>query len=94
MTLNLQPETTTEEIAQNVRVISRTRRGSQPLDRQLGISAEIVDMAGTRGQALYAAAVIDALPQQEPRVTVKRVTFEGDAAAAQYAPVIQYEVTP
>lgn len=90
--LNVQPETTNEEIAQNVRVICRTRRGSQPLNRELGISAEIVDAAGTRGQALYAAAVIDALPQQEPRVTVKQVRFSGHPAAAEYAPVVEYEV--
>ncbi|MCE5315156.1 MAG: hypothetical protein ABFD49_11120 [Armatimonadota bacterium] len=92
MTLNLQPATINDEIAQNVRVISRTRRGSQPLDRQLGINGELVDTAGTRGQALYAAAVIDTLPQQEPRVVIKQVRFDGDAAAAQYSPVIEYEV--
>lgn len=94
MSFDIIPESTQAEIAQNVRVITTTRRGTQPLDRDLGINGEYLDAAGSRGQALLAADIIDALPQQEPRINVRAVEFEGDAAAAEYSPVIEYEVKP
>lgn len=92
MSINLMPSSTDEEIAQNVRIISSTPRGSQPLDRDLGIQANLLDASGDRGQALLAAAIIDTLPQQEPRITVKGVTFTGDATSGEYTPAIDYEV--
>lgn len=92
MSLTLHPATTNVEIDQNVRVISRTVRGTQPLDRDLGIDGRYLDAAGTRGEALMAAALIDTLPDQEPRIEVKRVRFEGNRSSANYVPVVEYEV--
>ncbi len=92
MSFNFVPNTTAEEIEQNVKVISRVVRGTQPLNRALGLDPEILDMPGQRGMALLQAEIIDQLPQQEPRINVKKVSFTGDAAAAQYEPVIEYEV--
>jgi phage baseplate assembly protein W len=92
MTIILQPSTTSEEIAQNVRIIAGTRQGTQPLNRSLGIQADIIDAPGPRGQALFVAAIIDTLPRQEPRVNVNRVEFSGDSSGGEYSPTIDYEV--
>lgn len=91
MGFNYSPDET-EEIAQNVDVICRTMKGTQPMDRNLGIDSRFLDAAGTRGQALLSAAIIDDLPEQEPRVVVKQVSFNGSVETGQYEPVIEYEV--
>lgn len=92
MSYEIQPADTGQEIAQNVRVITTTRRGTQPLDRELGIDGRYIDAAGTRGRALLAADILDTLPRQEPRVGVKSVDFTGQPDAGEYSPVIDYEV--
>lgn len=92
MRIDIKPETTLAEIDQNVRTILATRKGTQPLDRDLGLDAQYLDQPGTRGQALMSAAVMDALPAQEPRVDVKQVRFTGDPERADYQPIIDYEV--
>jgi phage baseplate assembly protein W len=91
MRIEIVPESERAEIDQNVRVICATMRGTQPLDRLLGIDPEILDMPGSRGQALLSAELVDALPAQEPRVRVTGVRFEGDPASGAYEPVISYE---
>lgn len=93
MSIDFFPQTKEAEIAQNVSIITRIRQGTQPLDRDLGIDAAYLDTAGTRGQALLAATIVDQLPQQEPRIEVKGVTFSGDTEHGQYSPTIEYEVT-
>ncbi|HEY3376573.1 MAG TPA: hypothetical protein VGL77_03680 [Armatimonadota bacterium] len=86
------PASHTAEIAQNVRTITTIPRGSVPLDRTLGIDTNVLDQAGTRGQALYAAALIDALPLQEPRVSVDRVTFGASESNGTVHPQIAYTI--
>lgn len=94
MNIDLAPKTTAAEIEQNVQAITSIMRGTQPLDRSLGLDPELVDMPGKRGMALLQAEIIDKLPQQEPRITVKKVAFdESDVITGQYKSAITYEVT-
>lgn len=86
------PETTIEEIQQNVQTIIAIPRGSVPLARTLGIDPNVLDQAGTRGGALYAAALIDTLPQQEPRVRVDRVSFADSGEQGRVEPQIAYTI--
>jgi phage baseplate assembly protein W len=92
MGVEFQPETVEVEIAQNVRVILATVRGTQPLDRQLGIAAELVDAPVTRARALLVAEITDALPRQEPRIDVTRVTLSADASGSVVTPGVEYRV--
>lgn len=78
-----------------MRVILGTRRGTQVLDRDLGISGEYVDAPTNRGRALLSADILDALPEQEPRVNVRSVRFADSIAGVlegASAPVVDYEV--
>lgn len=92
MSIKIIPESTTVEIAQNVNTILGTTRGTCPLNRGLGIDAAIVDMPAARGMALLSADIIDALPQQEPRINIKKVAFSGDAIDGKFLPKVEYEV--
>jgi len=92
MSLDFAPATESAEISQNVRIIMATVRGSQPLNRSLGIDGGIVDAPGTRGRALLTSALIEQLPRQEPRIDVKSVNWSGDFGSGEYEPRIEYEV--
>lgn len=92
MSIDLSLNTTAEEIAQNVRIITTTQKGSQPFNRGLGLSSSAVDMPSARGMALLQAEIINELPRQEPRVNVKSVQFSGDLLCGEFEPVIDYEV--
>ncbi|MCE5199911.1 MAG: hypothetical protein ABFD54_15090 [Armatimonadota bacterium] len=88
---NLNPDLTTE-IDQNVELITATPRGSVPLSRTLGLDASLLDLSGTRGQALYTAAVYDSLPEQEPRIHVTDVSFAEGNNQGEVKPIVRYEV--
>lgn len=92
MSIDLMPTERNSEIRQNVRIITTTIRGTQPLDRGLGLDGGLVDAAGSRGNALLAADIITALPAAEPRINVTRVGFAGEAVDGSYEPTIEYEV--
>lgn len=93
MNINLMPDNTQAEIAQNVAVIIGTRRGTQPLDRDLGIDGKWLDEASVRGRALLSATIISDLPQQERRITVNSVTFGADDGSGISEPIIEYAIT-
>lgn len=75
--VSFQPSSEREEILQNVRTILATRKGSVPLDRDLGLSWEHLDKPYPVARSLMTAAVIEAVESYEPRVRVESVEFEG-----------------
>lgn len=80
--VSFQPTSEREEILQNVRTILATRKGSVPLDRDLGITWEHLDKPYPVARSLMTAAVIEAVETYEPRVRVESVEFEGTESEA------------
>lgn len=74
--ITLAPETETEEILQNVRMIVSTPQYSVPLDRAFGLSSKFVDKPLPVAKALIIAELMDAIEKYEPRATVESASFE------------------
>lgn len=63
------------EIAQNVRTILATIRGTVFLDRTFGVDPSIIDLPTPAAKAKYINDVIAEVEKQEPRVQVISVEF-------------------
>ncbi len=74
-TINFNPQTTIEEIAQNVRTILTTPKFSVPLDRDFGVDATIIDKPIPVAQAKMSAEIFNALKKYEPRVSIKKISW-------------------
>lgn len=91
--VNLAPETTTEEVLQNVAVILSTPKFSVPLDRGLGLAQRFLDKPIQVAQSILISEVLDAIEAYEPRAEVENVTFElGDRPGA-LIPVVEVNIT-
>ena len=75
--INFAPATAAEEIIQNVRTLLTTHKGSVPMDRVLGISADILDLPIGAAQAKLSAEIVGAVNQYEPRALVQQILYEG-----------------
>ena len=75
--IKLQPASELEEIFQNVRTIVTTVKGTVPLDREFGISVELIDAPMNR-QARLIAEVAEAIEKYEPRARLRRIEFVGN----------------
>lgn len=76
--INFAPKTIVEEVLQNVRCILRTTKFSVPLDRDLGIDAEPLDMPMDVAKAKLVPEIFMAIAKYEPRATVIDISWEGD----------------
>lgn len=92
--VNIMPESVAEEVAQNVRQILATRRGSVPLDRDLGVNYEFLDRPVNEVQLYAIPAVIQALQDFEPRAYVDSIRFQEQVAALSGAlsPVVDFSL--
>ncbi|SDD89954.1 GPW/gp25 family protein [Sporomusa acidovorans] len=88
MTVNFAPDTTTEEIFQNVRTILATPVYSVPLNRAFGVNAELVDLPLPVAKAKLAAEIVQAIQKFEPRVEVTKVLFTDKAIAGRLQPTV------
>lgn len=70
------PQDEFEEIAQNVRMILTTPKGSVPLDRDFGLDFTVLDQPTSRAQALLSAEIITQVSRYEPRANVSKVDWE------------------
>lgn len=77
-----------EDIERCLRTLYSTREGSQPLDRNFGISWEFIDKPLLVAQQEYAFEVVKKTREYEKRVRVKEVTYEFDAESGKMKPVI------
>lgn len=75
--INLQPASEMEEIYQNVRTIVTTIKGTVPLDREFGISADILD-APMNQQSRLIGEIAEAIEKFEPRARLRRIEFTGN----------------
>ena len=71
--INFSPQSTAEEVIQNVRSILATRKGSVQFDRAFGVSWDMLDKPLPVAKAMMIAAVVEAVQEYEPRAEVRGV---------------------
>ncbi len=76
--VNFSPSSVAEEILQNVRTICSTVVGSVPLDRDFGMSMDMLDQPINLSRMLFQSAVIQALAKYEPRAKLVSIDFSTD----------------
>lgn len=64
------------QLAQEIRMVLATRKGSLPLDRDFGVDWSLVDNPENTLLPLAVAEVAQAIEANVPRVTVRSVSFE------------------
>lgn len=79
----IMPATEVEEILQNVRCILLTFKGSVPMDRGFGVSANVLDAPLSVTQARLTAEIARAVKTFEPRARVQEVKYSGDFSDGQ-----------
>ena len=73
----------------------RTALGSVPLDRDFGLSWELIDLPLPESRPLLVAEIGRGLERCVPRIRVKSVTFKADAPGAadgKLTPVVTVEI--
>ena len=73
--INWFPQTTIEEILQNVMVLLTTVVGTVPLDRELGINATFIDEPLPRAMMQVTIFAMETIGEYEPRVEVREIDF-------------------
>lgn len=76
------PGSVEEEVAQNVRTILATRAGTVPMDRDLGITWEFLDMPIASARARVNNEITRKIQRYEPRARVTKVVYETSNAEA------------
>lgn len=67
-----------EEILRNVKVIVSTVKGQVVLDREFGISPDLLDMPTPDAEAFFLVEAMEQVRINEPRASVKSVEFTSD----------------
>lgn len=82
-------------LAQEIRTVLSTRKGSVPLDRNFGLSWEVVDSPLPQVLPLIIAEIVDAIERDVPRVCVKDVQFGNaltDTMDGRLLPIVTVEI--
>lgn len=69
-------------LAQEVRTALATRKGSVPLDRDFGLSWELIDLSLPESGPLFVVEIGWGLERCVPRIKVRGVTFGTDTSGA------------
>lgn len=87
--INFAPNSLVDEIAQNVRTILNTVKYSVPLDRDFGISVNIVDapIAPSIEAQLY-SDVLDVIRTYEPRVNLEALDIKSEIDGELYVEAV------
>jgi phage baseplate assembly protein W len=72
----LEPKSLEEEVHQNIRFLLDTQKGSVPLNREFGISLDLLDNPTPAAKQKLIAEIITAIEKWEPRAKVTNVSFE------------------
>ena len=100
MTINVSPgqrsvvygTTGVEEVAQCVRTLLATRKGTQPLDRNFGLSYSFLDDPMPVAKGKLEQEIWAALRMYEPRVKLKKITFGWDVLNGRMDPLLTLEI--
>ena len=80
------------EVIQNVKTILTTRKGTQPLDRDFGISFDFLDSPVLKTRAMAEQECFMAIKKYEPRAILKEVRWETDILSGKFWPDILVQV--
>ena len=89
----LQPETLEEEVYQNIRFLLSTQKGSVPLNREFGISLELLDNPTPVAKQKLIAEIISAIEKWEPRAKVTKIDFE-ETQEGKLKPQVDFVIIP
>ena len=78
--------TSTLAVIQNVRTIITTRKGTQPLDRDFGISFEFLDMPINTARAKAEQEIFIQVKKYESRAVIKQITWDSDPISGRLQP--------
>ena len=81
-----------QQVMQNVKIIMTTRKGTQPLDRDFGISFDFVDSPIPTAMAMVEQEIFMAIKKYEPRAILKEITWSNDPAAGKVGPDVLIQV--
>ena len=88
--IDLMPSSEAAEIAQNIRTILLTAKGSVPLDREFGMDMSIIDKPLNVVQSRYVAAAAEAISRYEPRVRLKEIIWsESEKLYGELRPIVR-----
>ncbi len=90
--LTLTPETTIQEIVQNVSVIISTPKFTIPLDRNFGTNQSFIDKPIEIAKTLIIAEIYKAVGEYEPRVEVENITFSQDNTNGILSPILEVNI--
>ena len=76
--IDFAPDSTVAEVLQNIQTILTTIKGEVPLDREFGISGEVIDMPMPRAQAVWSNEIFNQVKKYEPRARIESITFQGE----------------
>lgn len=76
--IDFAPESTAEEVIQNVRTIITTIKYSIPLDRAFGVDGKVIDLPMPQAKAKYTNEIFRAIRRYEPRAMIESITFSGN----------------
>ncbi len=65
-----------EELKRNLTTLFATRAGTQPVDREFGISWECLDEPTDVAESLFSLEASRKVERYEPRVLIEDITFE------------------
>lgn len=65
-----------EELKRNLTTLFGTRAGTQPIDREFGISWECLDEPPDVAESLFYLESCKKVDQYEPRVSIEDISFE------------------
>ena len=79
-------------VIQNVRTILTTRKGTQPMDRDFGISFDFLDSPAAFTRAKAEQECFLALRKYEPRAVLKQIRWEADLKSGKFWPDVLIRV--
>ncbi|WP_349669715.1 GPW/gp25 family protein [Lacrimispora sp.] len=65
-----------DELKRNLKALLGTRAGTQPADRDFGISWDCLDAVPEAAESLFFLEVTSKVEKYEPRISIKDITFE------------------
>jgi phage baseplate assembly protein W len=80
------------EVIQNCRTILTTRKGTVPLDREFGITAEYLDSPMPKVRADAEQDIFMSLRKYEPRAVLKEIYWKADVLSGSVKPNIKIQV--
>lgn len=89
--IKIMPESTEQEIIQNLGFIVATAKESGPMCRDVGLSTEAIGGRDAASRALLTRDIFSAVQELEYRVTLRDVTFE-DGSDGKYTAVMEVEI--